>query len=507
MFSNNCSTGSNTAITNISPYVVAAFGRGCCDPKMLFMSCLQIKNVKSAGVSTAFEYCVDLNGNLVQYNIPQVVDQTPIDMAIRGNVLEQNALAKMWERSQNCPVDLLILQRACNAGGRVKEAGFFDRAIWLYGLQGTGSVSYGNDTIMTYNAKSPALVEDQYQFIPKRVSTATQYSYSMVNATLPVAFTQMDVIDNGSCGTNGCGCPVTGCQMVVGMSVGNGLYLSTNGGASFAQIPNATLPTTAHGVSVINGIVYYVTQTGQVWIGVPNSTYSGISFSQSLNSPAVAPTVASTTANIIQSNSGDLLYAGSTSQVWASQNGQTWNKIANGFTVVTSAVTVVDFWKIARCNGMIYGVGRNAANTETVFVYSNDDGYTWALGGYITQAQPDFMKLNCTGDCVVANIGGTIYRFTCNGISAASNPAGIPFVADLANCDCNCYDSLSVTNTGIAYRSMDALLSGTQQSLGFNVASSAVASSACCNTKDTSKILFNSGVNLVSASPKGVWSL
>jgi len=507
MFSNNCSTGSGVAPTNVAPYVVSAFGRGCCDPKMLWMSCLNIKNIKSAGVSTAFEYCVDVNGNLVQYSIPQVVDQSPIDIGIRGSLLEQNAMATLWNRSKTCPVDLLILQRSCSVPSRTKEAGFFDRAIWLYGLQATGSVSYGNDTILTYNAKSPALAEDQFQFIPKSISTSTQYAYSMVNAALPVAFTQMDVVDNGSCGTNGCGCPVTGCQMVVGMEVGNGLYLSTNGGASFAQIPAATLPTTAHGVSVINGIVYYVTQSGQVWIGVPDSTYSGISFSQALTSPAVTPTAASTTANIIQSNSGDLLYAGNASQVWASQNGQTWNRIANGFTVVTNAATTVNFHKIVKCNGMIYGVGRDAANTQTIFVTSNDDGYTWSLSGYLTQAAPAFMKLNCTGDCVIANIGGTLYRFTCNGISAASNPAGVSFVSDLANCNCNCYDTLSVTNIGTSYRSMDALLTGTQQSLGFTLASSAVASSACCTTKDTSKILFNSGANLVSASPKGVWSL
>lgn len=522
MFNNATnSQTSELATTNIGPFTAVGFQRFAGD-KVFWMDCIMVKAAGSDSVQTAYEYCADRYGRQHRMDIPQVQDPTPLQLSARGNLERMQQLYTMWKLSKDrgCGLNMLVVQRDCIKPDQVNSPNFFKRAFWMYGMKATGRWTWGNDTIVGDNSKSPQLAEDQGQFIPSGVGVSMQYVYGQVNGSLPGGgFDEFVVVDSGSCGDAKCGVPVAGGQMIIGIKVGTtGCQLSIDGGKTFAATPVGVDP--AHSIASKDNIVILTTrdattQEVEFYVGVPNSGFTGITFTKATVLSGT-PTDSKTTGNgtiggsITDDAYGGMLWGGSGGQVFLSENyGSTWKRLANGVTVTTTVANVVNFYSLNRIGNKIYGVGRAGTSAQNVFVHSNDGGLNWVLDGYIAAVTvPTKVRQYAIGDVNYANVDGAIYRFDPTSISAALTPGGYANVNSLIPNPESPNDVLLLAQDGSLRRSMDGLASTNSEasqlgSLAAGLGASDLSSWAYVNTQYSSGILFSQGAGLYKVLESG----
>jgi len=484
-------TISKTAVTNNAPYTVVALQRTTGGPLTWIGSCLEIKGVGTESFQTAYEYCATMSGKAIRWDIDQIQDPTPIQVAARGDLRLQNAMMQIWKnsREKNCGFNILILQRECHEEARTRDANFFTRGFWLMDLRATGRYTFGNDTLVGMNAKSPQMVEDQMQFTVGSVVPFMQYEYITLDGSTPVSFFDLAIADAGRCANGDCGDSTDGCRVLVGAADDIQPMISYDGGATFVDMgtilggldAETSMP---YSLTVINGRIFlqeYNQNTHAIatYIATLNSTlngytstnaqvageytmvdkYSGV-LSPFQNAPVLAP-------------DGTLVWAGSDGNVFKSTNGAVWTRIASGVQVTTDSVVTVNFVTLAVNGDVIYGIGRDtnnpATDTQTVYVVSRDSGATWNLAGYTVETTPAFLRLSAVGDGMVVNHSGILYRWDSAGIGSTSiNPVGIANVMRVIPMD-EYGASVLLIADGKVYRSIDGIATAALENTGLTL--------------------------------------
>lgn len=516
---------SEKAVTNVGPFTVVGLQKVAGD-KIYWMDCLMVKQLGSESFQTAYEYCADRFGRQHRMDIEQVQDPTPLQLSARGNLERMQQLYRIWEysRSRNCGVNLYVAQRDCIKPNLVNNPNFFKRSFWVYQMQATGRWTFGNDTIAGDNSKTPQIAEDQGQFLPGALGVSMQYKYSQVNAALPgTGFDEMVVVDAGQCAQNSlCGCPVTGGQMIIGMKSGTAnVQMSVDGGKTFAAVTVGVGTDLGHSIAAKDGIVIFTTRLAadesiKFWYGVPNATFTGITFTQGTILSGT-PTDGNATDpgsignSVTDDQYGGLLWAGAGGQVFLSENyGQTWKRIANAVTVVTTTARVVNFFSLNRVGSTIYGVGYGATGTDLIFVHSSNGGADWTIDGYVNLATaPTIVKQYAIGDTNFANVDGVIYKFQCGSVSAAMSPGGFALTNNLIPNPSSANDVLALSRAGVLHRTMDQFATTSNEapqlgSIATTLAgTSALSAIAYAQGQFSDRILFSHGAGLYAVQDVG----
>lgn len=519
-------TQSERAVTNVGPFTVVGFQQAT-GGKIFWMDCVMVKQMGSDSFQTAYEYCADRFGNQHRMDVDQVQDPTPLQLSARGNLERMHQLYRLWQysRERNCGVNMYVAQRDCIKPNLVNNPNFFKRAFWTYQMQATGRWTFGNDTIVGDNSKTPQIAEDQGQFLPGSLGVSMQYKYSQVNAALPGSgFDEMVAVDAGQCnnGNSKCGCGVTGGQMIVGMKSGvANVQLSTDGGKNFASVTVGAGTDLGHSIAVKDGIVIFTTrlaadQTLKFWVGTPNADFTGITFVQATFASGT-PTDPQATNPGQKGNSvtddqyGGMLWAGADGEVYLSENyGSTWRRIAAGVTVTTTTTRIVDFFSLNRVGSVIYGVGYGTTGTDLIFVHSDNGGADWTLDGYTTLgAAPVIVKQYNLGDKNFANVDGVVYRFDCGSVSAALTPAGFALTNNMIPNPASPNDVLVLSKTGVLHRSMDQFSTTSNEAPQMGALAATLAGTnalsawAYARGQFSDKILFSHGAGLYAVQEVG----
>jgi hypothetical protein len=459
--------------TNDGAHAVVVFQRRCGTALKWIGSCLQIRNAGTQNYNDAYEYCMGLDGNLRRMDIPQASDPTPMQVSARSDAELMQKLYKLWEatRTKDATFNLGVFIRTCLNAGEERNSNQFDRQFWFYDLKGTGRVQFGNDTLVTDNYKQTSLQEDQLEFINGNMTVTSQYvgsTYAQNIPATPTSFpstglTQLVVLDSGKAGSVTCGDgrDREGGQILVGAyRTTPKIWSSVDGGLSWLDESSSTAA--AADVFAHNGNAFAVAPTN-IYVGVPNAAGSSITWTTATTSNAF-----SGLTNVEVGKDGVLVVAGATGQVWHSYNGgSAWVRVANTVTVTTNTSTAVTFKELENLNGKLFAVGRNTGDTQTVFLRSMDNGLTWILDAYITNAAPAFYEGTAQNWRVVWNLAGTLYQHENGAVSSTTlNPAGITTVQKfyIAN-PLNCNDVMILAGGDIA-RSLDGGVTVQNQSVG-----------------------------------------
>lgn len=485
-------------LTNLQPFTTVALQRRDGESLLWVGGCLEIKAVGSDTFQTAYEYCKTAAG-YTRYDIDQISDPTPVQMAARGDVKLQQAIYQIWKRSRdtNCLINILILQRECVDNGRTKDPNFFTRGFWLTGLRATGRWTWGNDTLVGMNGKSPQLTEDQGQFIVGSIEPFMQNEYSMVNSGLTEEPLMMAIADVGSCASGDCEGEQDGCQVVayMGSAAGAGLLayigISYDGGATFADITGGSGLTAdpPYFLTAINGRILIAsrdaaTDAVQMKVLTLNSALNGYTastpsiigsgtFSDDLgllgNKPVLAP-------------DGQIVWAGDGGEVYKSgNNGGTWVRIANAVSVFTTvSKPAINFYRLKTVGDRIYAVARDVGSLQTIYLYSDDSGVTWTLSSYVVEAMPTAMSIASAGGRVFVIRNGLVYEWTSGGVSTVSlNPTGITAIDSLIALGENGNDMLIISSDNTVWRTVDGLNSARQESIGTTLPAGGSAYALC----------------------------
>ena len=513
---------SKPGVTNNAPYVVVAFQRDVGSALLWGGGCFEVKSVGSESFQTAYEYCRTITGDVIRYDIDQIQDPTPIQVAARGDLVMQQILYNIWKisRERNCGINLLIVQRDCVDQARIKDPNFFTRGFWLYDLRATGRWTFGNDTIVGMNAKSPQLTEDQGQFTVGAVVPFMQNNYSTVKSGLAAGFIALAIGDMGSCASGDCGDDHTGCKWMVGLRIGAAHPdVSYDGGVTWSAMSEVAIASnSAYSLTSVNGRILlqeFPTVAGGTVITrvlTPNATLT-----------SYTPTVATVNGGYTMSDKyvalgvgnkpvvapdGLLVWGGEDGQVFkSSNNGGVWTRIANNVTATTTVSKVVNFLRMATVNGKLYAIGRDgdnpAADVHTMYLVSEDSGVTWTLAGYTVEAQPTTLKLVAAGEDALVNVNGDIFRWTPSGVgTVAINPTGITNIDEVIPLDERGNNVLIVDDSSLVYRSVDGLATATPEVIGLT-AGAGVTSWAMCHTDTDDSVYLALHTNLVKAREGG----
>lgn len=522
---------SKPGVTNNAPYVVVAFQRDVGSALLWGGGCFEVKSVGTESFQTAYEYCRTITGDVMRYDIDQIQDPTPIQVAARGDLVMQQILYNIWKisRERNCGINLLIVQRDCVDQARVKDPNFFTRGFWLYDLRATGRWTFGNDTIVGMNAKSPQLTEDQGQFTVGAIVPFMQENYSTVNSALGAGFIQMAIADQGSCANGDCGDDQVGCKVVVGLRTGVAQPdISYDGGVTWASMAALFTAVTgsAYSAVAVNGrVLLQEINTGTSAITTHvitlNSTLTSFTdtiatvnggytmsdkYSMAGNNPVVAP-------------DGLLVWGGEDGQVFkSSNNGGNWTRIANNVTAVTTVSKVANFLRMATVNGKLYAIARDgdnpASDVHTMFLVSEDSGVTWTLAGYSVEDTPTYLKLIPAGeDALIINNGDQatynptpnqmVFRWSPSGVDpVGKNPTGITNIDEIIPLDERGNNLLIVDNTSLVYRSVDGLATASPEVIGLT-AGAGLTAWAMCHTDTDDSVYLALHTNLVKARENG----
>lgn len=463
--------------TNDGAHAVVVFQRKCGTGLKWIGSCLQIRNAGTDNYNDAYEYCMGIDGNLRRMDIPQASDPTPMQISARSDVELMQKLFKLWEatRTKNLSFNLGVFVRSCLTAGEERNPGNFDRQFWFYDLKGIGRVQFGNDTLVTDNYKQTALQEDQLDFVNGNVAVTSPYSgsvYTQNYNTIPSSFpltglNRLVVLDSPNAGSKICGDgrDREGGQILVGSyRTTSKIWASTDAGINWTDVSSST--TGAKDVYAFNGNAFAVSPTA-IYIGVPNAAGTALTWSTAVTSNAF-----SGLTNVEAGKDGVLVVAGATGQVWHSYNGgASWTRIANVVNVYTTAYELVTFKFLKNMNGKLFAVGRNSADTRTLFMRSLDNGMTWILDGYIISTAPAFYDGAAQEWRVVWNVAGTLYEHENGAVNSTSiNPTGITTVQQfyLPN-SLNCNDVMILSSEHIQ-RSLDGGVTAQDQEVGATLA-------------------------------------
>lgn len=439
--------------TNDGAHAVVVFQKKAGVGLVWIGGCLQVRGAGTENYNDAYEYCMGLDGKLRRYDIPQASDPTPMQVSARSDVELQQKLFQLWQKSRDngCGFNMGVFVRKCLTQGKERDASNFDRQFWFYGLRGTGRVQFGNDTLVTDNFKQTALQEDQMSFINDGVAVtmpikSTQY------ATAPVKFTSMAVADIGQCASQKCGDGIArpGGRIIIGaIAATPAVHLSVDGGSNWTDI-SATV-TGATRVFAFKGYLYAMSATA-IYVGIPNPAGTAVSWTT-----AVADQAFAALAGLTLGKDDILIAVGENTQVWASQNaGGNFVRVASGQQVTTTGATQIDFKGVTRLGEHLYGVGRNDAGTQTVFVRSTDNGRTWTLDGYIVAAAPATYEGTPQQWRVVWNLAGSLYQHEAGAVGASTiNPAGIATVHAFFLPDENSPNDVLISSSARLGRSLD----------------------------------------------------
>lgn len=512
---------SEKAVTNNGPFTVVGMQKASGD-RIFWMDCIQVKQLGSDSFQTAYEYCTDRFGRNHRMDLDQIQDPTPLQLSARGNVERMQQLYQLWllSKERGCGINMYVAQRDCIKPALVNSPNFFKRAFTVYDMKATGRWTFGNDTVAGDNSKTPQIAEDQGQFLPGSMGVSMQYRYSQVNAAIPgTGFDEMVVVDVGGCaqGEN-CGCPVPGGQMVIGITAGTAdVQMSIDGGKNFANVTAGIDP--AFAISTKDGIVHYLTRNVtskaiSFFVGVPNATFTGITFSAATTlsgTPIDSHLTGAKGNSPTDDQYGGLLWAGKGGQVFLSENnGSSWGRIATGVSVNAGGATVVDFLSLSRVGRVIYGVGYSVTGTNLLFLQSTNGGFNWTLTGFTSLAlMPTLVKQTAIGYTNYVNVNGVVYRFTCDAVSAALTPGGFATVNQLISNPRSANDVLLLPNTGALARTMDQFSSAGSEkdSLGSLyttlLTTNLISAQARAVTQYSDRILFSHGTGLYAADEIG----
>lgn len=508
-------------LTNLQPYTTVALQRRDGESLLWIGGCLEIKAVGSDTFQTAYEYCKTATG-YTRYDIDQISDPTPIQMSARGDVKLQQALYQIWKRSRdtNCLINVLILQRECVDNGRTKDPNFFTRGFWLTGLRATGRWTWGNDTLVGMNGKSPQLTEDQGQFIVGSIEPFMQNEYSSINSALTEEPLSMVIADVGSCASGDCEGEQDGCQVVayMGSASGAGLLayvaISYDGGASFTDITGGSGLTAdpPYFLAAINGRILLATRDTatdavQMRVLTLNSTLTGYTASSPtiVGSGAFSDDLGLIGNKPILAPDGQIVWAGDGGEVFKSgNNGGIWRRIANNVSVYTSAAQAgINFYRLKTVGDRIYAVARNVGSTQTIYLYSDDSGVTWTMSSYIVEAMPTSMEIAAAGGRVFVIRNGLILEWTSTGVSTTSlNPTGISLVDYIVPMGDNGNDMLIIASDNTVWRTIDGLSTARQESLGVTLPAGGSAY-ALCDGANSESIFISGEKVLIKARAEG----
>jgi hypothetical protein len=463
--------------TNDGAHAVVVFQRKCGTALKWIGSCLQIRNAGTDNYNDAYEYCMGIDGNLRRMDIPQASDPTPMQISARSDVELMQKLFKLWEatRTKNLAFNLGVFVRSCLTAGEERNPNNFDRQFWFYDLKGIGRVQFGNDTLVTDNYKQTALQEDQLDFVNGNVAVTSPYSgsvytqnYNSIPTSFPLAgFNRLVVLDAPNAGSKICGDgrDREGGRILVGSHRANAdVFVSVDAGINWLDVSTST--TGATEVFAHNGNAFAVAPTA-IYIGVPNAAGTALTWSTASTSNAFAGLT-----NVEAGRDGVLVVGGSGGQFWQSYNGgASWTRVANSVNVYTTAYETVNFKFVRNMNGKLFAVGRNSADTRTLFMRSLDNGMTWILDGYFVAAAPTFYDGAVQDWRVVWNISGTLYQHENGSVQTASiNPTGITTVQHFyVPNSLNCNDVVILSSEHVQ-RSLDGGVTSYDQNVGATLA-------------------------------------
>lgn len=479
---------SKPGISNLQPYTVSAFQRTDGSSLLWIGGCLDVKGAGTETIQTAYEYCATHAG-IKRFDMDQVADPTPIQMSARGEPLMQQQLYNIWSRSRDtgCTVNLLVLQRDCVDAARTRDPNFFIRGYWMRGLRATGRWTFGNDTLVGSNAKSPQLTEDQGSFTVGSIEAFTQEDYVALNQSLTREPFQLAVADKGSCPNGDCGTGYDGGNVVVYIGDNSGVgdaYVSYNAGATWASGP--TLTDAGYCVANLNGHVLVADHDATSYLAQPqlmtfNDALSSFTttvpvivgsgtFYDKINIPGNAPFMAP---------DGTALWLMGTGQVFKSTtNGGIWTRIANGVSLYTTAAKTLAFVRGITVGNRVYAIARDAdtSSAQTIYAYSDDSGVTWSLASYVVESTPTTVGLFGAGDRVFVENDGDLFEWTKLGVGTTDiAPAGIATVKQVISLGMNGNDILLVDGNNAIWRSVDGLQSAHKESTVLDTGATAFA--------------------------------
>jgi hypothetical protein len=436
---NSC-VGTSGQNTTTSGKFVFTYIQKDCGQGWKPVGCINITDLVLDPTSTTYNLCIGPDGRVKRTKVRREDDPRPFtvvynltDSTNRGKVLG------LHNRQRNgCRHNMLVKISDCplTDAEALNPANYSD-AIMLYGLEESGGLQFGNNTLRSRDDRQADDLLAQTQYTFDCWQYLNQYTFSSLALTAGGgdAIDTFDVYNTGKCADGTCvTCETPACQLVL-FSDSNDIVVSTN------KLVSTTTTTVGVGVQtqIIDGKLFRYTITnlevsndnGLTWVtAVANIAFAGLS-------------------RLVKVDPNLYVALGSGGNVWQSVNGgYNWTRVATGGTTAWTW----GVWDGSR----LWAVGTNGVNF--VVAYSLDFGVTFTtIGTAVSGVNPP--RAYNAGGRVFVHANSRLYGNVCqsDGTQAISEIVG-PYSGTLTGvggCETNCNEIWLTTNTGQIYRSID----------------------------------------------------